>query len=364
MICRKCNKEIPEDAVFCHLCGTRQVAAERKHRKRPNGSGTISKLTGGRAKPWMARKAGILVGTYATRNEAQKALDRLTDTSVNGKYNMTFTQIYEQWFPEHSRTVSASAIANYKAAYKHAHPLHDRPFRSLRRSDFQAVIIDMEEKGLSKSSCEKAVQLFGQLSAWAISEEIMQVDHSRNCTIAAKQKTEGRVIPEDAICRIKESTNKAASIARILLATGCRCIDLFTAKLENCHDAYFISGSKSEAGRDRVIAVAGYGLEDYRRLVEAATAAGSDLLIGGYAGNREYRNFAKRDFVKFAKEIGLDGYTPYDCKHTFITTAVRKGIDKQTLRIMVGHADLNTTDKYYTHLELDDIMKAITALDI
>jgi integrase len=30
---------------------------------------------------------------------------------------------------------------------------------------------------------------------------------------------------------------------------------------------------------------------------------------------------------------------------------------------MVGHADLNTTDKYYTHLELEDIMKAVAVLD-
>lgn len=363
MICRKCNKEIPEDAVFCHICGTRQVAAERKHRKRPNGSGTIAKLSGGRAKPWMARKAGVLIGTYATRNEAQKALDKLADTYINNKYNMTFSQIYEQWLPEHSRMISKQAVANYRSAYNHSEPLHDRQFRSLRRSDFQSVIIEMEEKGLSKSSCEKAMQLFGQLSAWAISEEIMQVDHSRHCTIAAKQKTEGRVIPDDALQRIKESTNKAAPIVRILLSTGCRCIDLFTAKLENCYDGYFISGSKSEAGRDRIIAVSGYGAADYAQLVKDAKAANGDLLIAGYAGNKRYINFSKRDFVVLMDEIGLDGFTPYDCKHTFITNAVRKGIDKQTLRIMVGHADLNTTDKYYTHLEMEDIMKAIAALN-
>ena len=362
MLCRKCNKEIPEDAVFCHLCGTRQVAAERKHKKRANGTGCISKMTGNRVKPWIARRAGVTIGIYATRTEAQRALERLTDSSVNSKYNMTFSQIYELWMPEHSRTISKSAISTYRAAFNNAAALHHRQFRTLRRSDFQSVIIEMEEKGLSKSSCEKAMQLFGQLSTWAINEEIIQADRSRNCTIAAKQKTEGMVIPAEYLEKIRTSTHRAAPIARILLSTGCRCIDLFTAELENCHDGYFISGSKSEAGRDRIIAVAEYGAADYKAMVEAAKAMGGKLLISGYNGNRKYDNFAARDFVKLMEEIGLEGYTPYDCKHTFITNAVRLNINNHLLKLMVGHADISTTDKYYTHMELDDILKATAAL--
>ena len=43
---------------------------------------------------------------------------------------------------------------------------------------------------------------------------------------------------------------------------------------------------------------------------------------------------------------------------TFTTQAVRAGIDPQTLKRMLGHADLSTTDKYYTHLDLNDILSA------
>lgn len=362
MICRKCNKDIPEDAVFCHICGTRQVI-ERKYKKRANGTGNITKLSGNRSKPWLVRRAGIVIGTYPTRTEAQKALDSLTDTQISEKYNLTFSQIYDLWLPEHSRDISESAVGTYRNAYNHSEPLHEKKFRSLRTSDFQAVIIAMENKGLSKSTCEKAMQLFGQLSSWAIREGICTVDYSRHCTIAAKQKTVGRVLPPDVLEQIGASTNKAAPIVRVLLSTGCRGIDLFTARVENCYDRYFISGSKSECGRDRIIAVSDYGVKDYEDMVKAAKAAGGDLLVSGYKGNKSYNNFAKREFARFMEELGLEGYTPYDCKHTFITNAVRKGIDKQILRKMVGHADLNTTDKYYTHMDLDDILKAIAVLN-
>lgn len=363
MLCRKCGKEIPEESVFCHLCGVRQVI-ERKYKKRANGTGNITKLSGNRAKPWQVRKAGVMIGTYATRTEAQRALDNLADTKITEKYNLTFSQIYDLWLPEHSRDISESAVATYRSGYNHSKALHDQRFRSLRTSDFQSVIIEMENKGLAKSTCEKAKQLFGQLSSWAIREGICSVDYSRHCTIAAEQKTVGRVLPPEAIEMIAASTNKAAPIVRILLSTGCRGIDLFTAKLENCHDGYFISGSKSECGRDRIIAVAEYGAKDYADMVAAAKAAGGDLLVSGYKGNKSYNNFAKRDFVRMMEQLELEGYTPYDCKHTFITNAVRNGIDKQILRKMIGHADLNTTDKYYTHMDLEDILKATAALTL
>lgn len=362
MLCRKCNKEIPEDAVFCHLCGTRQVAAERKHRKRANGTGCISRMAGNRVKPWIARRAGVTIGTYTTRIEAQRALERLTDESVTDKYNLTFADIYELWLPEHSRDIGSTAVGNYRTAYNYCEHLYDQRFRSLRASDFQAVIIAMEKKGLSKSSCEKASQLFGQLSAWAIREGISAVDYSRHITIAAKQKTEGKVFTANELRSIAASTNTAAAIVRILLATGCRGNELFSAKLADCHEGYFVGGSKTASGRGRIIAVTEYGAADYRRLVEAATAAGSDLLIGGYEGNHTYANFAKREFKQLMDELGIKGYTPYDCRHTFTTLATKSGMDKQILRRVLGHADLATTDKYYTHLDPTDILNATAAL--
>ena len=42
MNCKKCSREIPQDALFCPYCGTRQTAEPRKHRKRANGTGLIN----------------------------------------------------------------------------------------------------------------------------------------------------------------------------------------------------------------------------------------------------------------------------------------------------------------------------------
>ena len=80
--CTKCKAELPDGALFCPMCGKKQTADQRKHRKRANGSGTIYKMAGNRSKPYAAKRNNIFLGSYKTYKEAQKALERTTDADM------------------------------------------------------------------------------------------------------------------------------------------------------------------------------------------------------------------------------------------------------------------------------------------
>lgn len=362
-ICSKCKADLPEGALFCFLCGKKQGQQERKRRKRANGSGTIYKMPGNRAKPWAAMRNNVFLGAAKTYAEAQKLLERTTDVDITDKYNLTFSQIYERWKPVHAREVSEDQMGCYITAYKHCKDLHDQKFRLLRKSDFQAVIIKMEDAGKSKSSCEKVKQLFGQLSKWALDECIINQNHSRNVTITADQKSEKRPFTDDQISAIQKSKNRAASIVLILIATGARPNELFKVPIENCFDDYFISGSKTEAGQDRVLAVSPIGLSYYHAILKKAKDKGYSRLIDAYDGNKDFTNFRKRDFKELMQEIGCQNMTPYACRHTFSTLAVRNGVKPEILRRMMGHSDIKVTDKYYTHLDKSDILAEISKVN-
>lgn len=356
MNCVKCGVTLVDGAVYCHMCGKKQVAAPRKKKKRSNGLGSVTKKSGNRSKPWEAQKAGMYIGCYATKAEAEQAIARLADAKIMDNFNLTFSQIYEKWKPEHRRDISASGMEGYENAYKHCSALYDKAFRKLRTSDFQAVILGMEDKGLSKSSCEKVVQLFGQLSKWAIREEISHTNYAQFVTICAQQKKEKTAFTKEQIQAIQRATSPAADIALILLATGCRPNELFTATVEHCHEYYFISGSKTEAGKNRVIPVSAIGQRAYKKLL--SQAQGHALLIDGYrGGNKQYKNFARRDWVDLMTGCGIVGMTPYNCRHTYATLAVQSGVKPEILQKILGHADYNTTIGVYTHLDLDDILK-------
>ncbi len=357
MVCIKCQKAIPEDGLYCPYCGKKQQSQKRKKKKRVNGSGSVCRKPGNRSKPWEAQKAGVYIGAYATKYEAEQALLRLADLPISETLNLTFEQVYQKWFPEHSRTITAKGAEGYATAYKHCEPLYSRIFRKLRTSDFQGIIMEMEEKGLSNASCAKVLQLFGQLSAWAIREEICHTDYSRFVQLTPQQKTEKRVFSAEQIAALQSSALPAARIALLLIATGCRPNELFSVPLSNCYGSYFISGSKTEAGRNRIIPVSALGLPAYQSLLASAAQNGCAKLIDAYAGNHTYSNFAKRDWKELMASLGIEGMTPYNCRHTFATLAVKSGVKPEILQRILGHSDYNTTATIYTHLDIAAILE-------
>lgn len=361
MICIKCKADLPEGALFCHLCGKKQTPEKRKHRKRANGSGTVFKMPGNRAKPWAAKRNNVFLGSYKTYAEATKALERTTDADINDKYNLTFSQIYELWKPVHAREVTSHQMSCYATAYKHSKDLHDKKFRTLRKSDFQAVILKMEEAGKAKSTCEKVLQLFGQLSKWAIDEGIVQTNHSQNVTTTAQQKSERRPFTDAQVKAMQESQNPAAKIALILIGTGARPNELFSVPLVNCYEDYFIGGSKTEAGKNRVIPVCPVGLAAYQALRQKAIEDKCQYLIDAYEGNHVVANYTKRDFKSLMEEIGVEGMTTYNCRHTFITMAVTAGVPQAQLMQIVGHVDAKTTDRY-THMDAKALVSAVSGV--
>lgn len=360
MDCIKCKATLPEGAIYCPLCGKKQTPEKRKRRKRANGTGTIYKLPGNRLKPWAVKKNNMYIDSFKTFTEAQKALDRLTDTDVTDKFNLTFRQIYDLWRPVHAREVSKSQMSCYATAFNQSAALHDRKFRTLRKSDFQAVILAMEESGKAKSTCEKVLQLFGQLSSWAMEEGVVNRNHSKNVNTVAEQKTVKIPFTDDQVKSIQFATSRGREVALILIATGARCIEFFNVPLVDCYDDYFIAGSKAKKGKPvirRVIPVTAIGKEAYANMLTAARTSGGKRLIDGYKGNRNSVNFQKRDFKELMEEIGCPDMTPYNCRHTFSTRAVRSGITPQYLSRMMGHTDIKTADQHYTHLDVADILR-------
>ncbi len=362
--CIKCKAELPDGAVFCHLCGKRQGQTPRKYHRRENGSGSISRLSGNRVKPWVARKAGVCIGTFATRSEAQKALERVTDNEVNDKYNMTFREVYERWKAEHQREIAPKTMRDYEWAWGICSQLHDMKIRKILRSDYQAAIIKLELEGKSKGSCQKLRVLLGMLGRWAMEEGITINNPAESLNTTAKQKSTREIFLEGEIEEIKKSKLPAADVALILISCGCRPGELFKVPLVNCFEDYFIGGSKTEAGRDRVIPIGPDGLEPYQRMRDKAIRGGGRLLIDGYDGqNKIAANFTKREWRELMEEIGRAGVVPYSCRHTFITRAIRAGVDLPVLEAIVGHVDRATT-RIYTHLQADDLVGAVSGMEV
>ena len=361
MECIKCKAVIEDDSIYCRFCGKKQVA-ERKYKKRSNNSGCVYKQTDkNRANPWIARKNNVYIGAFKTRAEAQKALERITDVDVTDKYNLTFKDVYERWKADHSREIAEKTMKDYDWAFSICEPLHDRKIRSILRSDYQAIIIEQEQKGRSKGTCHKVKVVMGMIGRLAFEEGITQTNNADGLTTVAKQLKERETFLDADIKAIRASKLEAADIALVLLSCGCRPGELFKVPIADCYEDYFIGGSKTEAGKNRVIPIGNDGISAYQKIRKKALESGADKFIDGYTGSHVYANYAKREWKLLMDEIGRDGITPYVCRHTFITNAIRGGMDLPVLEAVVGHMDRETT-RLYTHLHAEDLVGAVQGL--
>nr|DAH52071.1 MAG TPA: Integrase [Caudoviricetes sp.] len=353
--CIKCKAALPEGALFCPMCGKKQVPEKRKALKRANGTGTVYKLSGRRSRPWVAAKNRVIIGYYPRKTDAADALERLTGRPLDERYNMTFSEVYEDWKDEHFREIGPSGVESYENAYKVFKPLYDKKFRDLRASDFQSVVdIHMSK---SHSTVSKYKQLITQMSNWAIREEICSTNFAKFVKLPENVKKEKEVFTTEEIEKIEADGSDAAKIVLMLLATGMRIGELFSLPLADYHKTYVVGGEKTKAGRDRVIPIRPEGKPYFAYFAAKATGK---LLLSGYEGQKIPANFRRRDYYPMLDRLGIKRKTPHATRHTYATRAVKEGLPPEFLQKIIGHADYSTTANIYTHLDPDTLVAAVT----
>ncbi len=354
MECRKCRAEIPDDGKFCPYCGTKQEREPRKALKRANGTGTVYKLQGRRRRPWAASKNRTIIGYYETKTAAIEALNRLSGRSLDERYNMTFSEVFEAWKTEHYKEIGEKSITAYNRAYAIFEPLHRKKFRDIKTADFQTVID--KHMGKSNSAVSKYKLLASQMSEWAIREELITTNFASFIRVPEKVKKEKEIFIDDDIEKLEADGSETAKIILMLIYTGMRIGELFSLPLKDYHETYVIGGEKTEAGRNRVIPIKPEGREYFRYFFEQADGP---LLLSGYTGDKVVANFRRRDYYPLLDKLNIERKTPHATRHTYASRARRAGMPPEILQKILGHADYTTTANIYVHTDIEELVRAV-----
>ena len=366
MDCIRCHREIPDSSAYCLYCGKRQtlaMPAPRKRSRRARGTGSVYKLTDGhRKRPWAAVRGGQYIGFYPTKSDALVALERVAGRELGASYNYTVEQVYECWRAEHFPSLTAKGQEMYRLAWKRMDPIKGRKMREVRTADYQGIVNAMEDAGLSTSSAQKVKQLAGQLSKWAMREDIITTNYAQFIRMYADEPAVREVFSDEEIELLRARDNEdTVKIILLLIYTGLRIGELFTLRRENIHleERYLVGGSKTKAGKNRTVPILP---EAFPYLQYFWNTGEGELLISGYRGNRTANNFRKRDFDGALSALGITGKTPHITRHTFASLAVRAGVKPEALRAIIGHANYSTTVEIYAHANLPDLQDELAKI--
>lgn len=359
MKCRKCGKEIPEQSKYCLECGAKQVQEKRKALKRANGMGTVYKLQGRRKRPWAAAKCRIVIGYYEKKTDALEALERLSGKNLSERYNMTFSDVFQDWKAEHYREIGEKGVESYDRAFAVFSPLHEKKFRELKTADFQRVLDAHMLK--SHSTVSKYKQLVTQMSDWAVREEIITTNLAKYIKLPENIKKEKEVFTESEIEMLQQEaiTNETAKIILMLIYTGMRIGELFNLPVEDYHETYVIGGEKTEAGRNRVIPIMPDGRCYFSYFSERANGP---LFLSGYTGQKVISNFRRRDYYPLLDKMKIERKTPHATRHTYASRARKNGMEPEILQKILGHTNYSTTANIYLHTDVESLLSAVEKL--
>ena len=267
---------------------------------------------------------------------------------------ITLRQLFNEWLPIHSRSVSKSAIKSYHIAFKHISNIADMPITDIHFQHLQNVINSMHIKGLSYSSCKKVRTLLNQLFDYAIIQDYPITNYALHLNLGPNIPTiRRRVFTRQQINKLWAIDTPYSHMILILLYTGLRIGELLNLRKQdiNRRSSYLIvSHAKTKAGEGRVIPL-------HHRIIPLIEQLYIDT--NDYLFTISYTTFRKH-FMNIMKLLKCK-HTIHDTRHTF-TSLLDPLAPPNALRSLLGHKQGDITTRVYTHKTIRELRKAIELL--
>jgi len=338
--------------------------------KAPNGYGTCYKLSGKRRKPFVAKKTigfddkghpiSQIIGYYEKREQGMLALAKFNENPFlfdNDK--ITFEEVFELWKSKKYDGAGTSTVNGYNAAYKNSPSLHDMKFKDIKTMHLENSI---SKCTLGHGSLRKMLVLYQQLYAYAMANDIINKDYSEYVKLGEDTSNPDRQpFSKDEIKSLFENEPNLPYIDTILMLiySGIRPGELLNIKREdvNLDEGYFtVTDSKTEAGQNRLVPINKKTLPYFTRRVKSDT----EYLIMHPKKDKQmgYDYYYRSTFTPIMEQLGIK-HRPHDCRHTFGTLLNNAGANSTSIKNLIGHNSFITTEKTYTHKDIEELRKAI-----
>lgn len=345
--------------------------------KLPNGYGSVTKLSGNRRRPYMARVCDgdiydeklqdfkprrIVLGYYTTKKEALKALAEYNESPFKlDDNNITFGQIYDRWKKANYPRLSHSSINAREAALKHCAAIVDMKVKDIRTETLQHVLDACQHGSSTKKNIKTVMKT---VFDYAMQNNLVNRDYSSYLRIEYTEPVIDReIFTEKEINALwGKSERWDVKVILILLYTGLRVNELLKNTCENVNleEKWIYVPEELAKNKSSVRYVPIH--DRIFPLVKYFYDLGNDKLISKENGvSVPYNNFVTRNLKKINEELGTN-HKMHDTRHTFVTLGHKYKLDDLCLKKIVGHTPDNITQKVYTHLTIPELQKEINEI--
>jgi integrase len=300
-------------------------------------------------------------GSFGTKREAlarkawiagELAAMRVPNLRLKTVETVTLKQLAERWTA--SRVdVSAGTMQTYRVALGRLFPrLGDRPVERFDSQTVADLVAELHAAGLRKQTIRKTVSVLAMI-----------LDHGRIEPNPARDKLTVKLPREE---RRELQPPTAAHVgavvgllpkryrlpALILDATGMRIGELEAltwGDLDEPRERWRVSGAVSKTGRARWVPVHPDLFQAVTRLVAREDRVPGRPVFQGFGGDR-----FRTAITRACTASGVPQFSPHDLRHRRVSLLHLGGMPWARIGELVGHDDLVTTARTYTHVVADE----------
>jgi integrase/recombinase XerD len=254
---------------------------------------------------------------------------------------------------------------------------HKSKVDAVNREDVVDFLSDLYRQKLDSRSVSRYLVSLRSFFKYALMEELVRVDPTENLESPKIRQSLPTYLRKDEMDRLMEAPNTASPVGlrdkamlEVLYSTGLRVSELLNLRISDVDVRMGCvrcigKGDKERLvpiGRKAIAAVEAYLTGARPRFLRYGTPAPhAQLLFLTRSGRRLSRITIWKILHDYGVKLGLRGrLTPHKLRHSFATHLLEGGADLRSVQLMLGHADIATT-QIYTHVveeRLKEIYKA------
>lgn len=352
--------------------------------RNPNGYGSVVFLGKGRRKPYAVRitKERIIdevtlkskqiyeyVGYFEKSKDAHMLLAKYNSgTPIKEHVSIceqpTFEELYKSWSEYKTslnKSPSSATMRNYNLAFGWCKILHSKKFANIRIDDIQEVVNLYKDK--SRSTVVFIKTVLNQMYQYAMKREIVEKNYALLVDyewVVSEEKLHSPFTEEEIKFLWDNIDIVNVDLVLMMIYTGFRASEFIGLENRNIHldEKYVIGGMKTDAGRDRTVALNDKVLPLFKKYYTRSRK----YLIPNTKGTKyTYGVFYIDVWVPLMQQLQMD-HTPHDTRHTFASILDRVGANKICIKLLIGHSIQDLTDGTYTHKTIDDLLEAINLM--
>lgn len=336
-----------------------------------NNFGSVYKMKDKpRRRPWRIVKTVTELGGVTKRKTIGYARTKAEGLELLAKYNtnpynlnttkMTFKEVQEKWQLQHFEKLEPRTVTQYKSICKHFEPIKDIPMLELTTMQLQELFNSVKLSGASKRLL-KAV--LNQVYKYALKMDIVVKDCSEFIELGKKQAViERKIFTNEEILKLwKYKELQWVDTVLIMIYTGLRIGELLTIESKNIdlENRTIKGGIKTDAGKNRIIPIN----VEILPLIKNRMSLERQYLITGVRGKKLlYQNYILF-FNKLMEQLNME-HTIHDCRHTFASLLSNADANKISIAKIIGHSSYLTTEKIYTHKDVEELKKAVDLIKL